>query len=63
MDKSKAPIFTMSIVAIIVGAALYKQIDFRTMTVEKPALSILYAVTFLFAVAVLVRNYRKGAEK
>lgn len=63
MDKSKAPIFTMSIVAIIVGAALYKQIDFKTMTVEKPALSILYAVTFLFAVAVLVRNYRKGAEK
>lgn len=63
MDKSKAPIFTMSIVAIIVGAALYKQIDFKTMTVEKPGLSILYAVTFLFAVAVLVRNYRKGAEK
>ena len=63
MENSKAPIFTMSIVAITVGAALYKQIDFKTMTVEKPALSILYAVTFLFAVAVLVRNYRKGAEK
>lgn len=63
MENNKAPIFTMSIVAIIVGAALYKQIDFKTMTVEKPALSILYAVTFLFAVAVLVRNYRKGAEK
>ena len=63
MDKSKAPIFTMSIVAIIVGAALYKQVDFKTMTVEKPALSILYAVTFLFAVAVLVRNYRKDVEK
>lgn len=63
MENSKAPIFTMSIVAIIVGTALYKQIDFKTMTVEKPALSILYAVTFLFAVAVLVRNYRKGAEK
>lgn len=63
MENNKAPIFTMSIVAIIVGAALYRQIDFKTMTVEKPALSILYAVTFLFAVAVLVRNYRKGAEK
>ncbi|TDX86356.1 hypothetical protein [Epilithonimonas xixisoli] len=63
MEKSKAPIFTMSIVAIIVGAALYKQIDFKTMTIEKPALSVLYAITFLFAVAVLVRNYRKGAEK
>lgn len=63
MEKSKAPVFTMGIVAIIVGSALYKQIDFNTMTVEKPVLSVLYAVTFLFAVAVLVRNYRKGAEK
>lgn len=63
MENSKAPLFTMSIVAIIVGAALYKQIDFKTMTVEKPALSILYAVTFLFAVFVLVKNYRNKAEK
>lgn len=57
MEKSKAPVFTMSIVAIIVGSALYKQIDFKTLTVEKPALSVLYAITFLFAVAVLVRHF------
>lgn len=63
MENRKAPVFTMSIVAIIVGAALYKQINFKTVTVEKPALSLLYAVTFLFAVFVLVKNYRKGAEK
>jgi len=63
MEKKNPMTFTMSIVAIIVGAALYKQIDFKTMTVEKPALSVLYAVTFLFAVAVLMRNFRKGAEK
>ena len=63
MEKSKAPGFTMGIVAIIVGSALYKQIDFNTMTVEKPALSILYAVTFLFAVAVLVRHYMRREEK
>lgn len=63
MEKKNPMTFTMSIVAIIVGAALYKQIDFKTMTVEKPALSVLYAITFLFAVAVLMRNFRKGAEK
>lgn len=63
MENRKAPIFTMSIVAIIVGAALYKQIDFKNMTVEKPVLSALYAISFLFAVFVLVRNFRKGAEK
>lgn len=63
MENSKAPVFTMAIVAIIVGSALYKQIDFNTMTVEKPALSVLYAVTFLFAVAVLVRHYTRRVEK
>ena len=63
MEKNNPMTFTMSIVAIIVGVALYKQIDFKTMTVEKPALAVLYAVVFLFAVFVLVRGYRKGAEK
>ena len=63
MEKNNPITFTMSIVAIIVGVALYKQIDFKTMTVEKPALSVLYAVTFLFAVVVLVKNFRKRAEK
>lgn len=63
MEKNKAPLFTMGIVAVIVGSALYKQINFSTMTVEKPALSILYGVTLLFAVFVLVKNLRKKEEK
>ncbi|SHK53003.1 hypothetical protein [Epilithonimonas mollis] len=63
MENNKAPLFTMAIVAIIVGFALYKQIDFNTMTVEKPALSVLYAVTLTFAVFVFIRNYKKKAEK
>ncbi|MCD9853366.1 hypothetical protein LUD75_01515 [Epilithonimonas sp. JDS] len=63
MEKNNPMTFTMSIVAIIVGVALYKQIDFKTMTVEKPALAALYAVTLLIAVAVLVKNFLKKAEK
>ncbi|PZU89684.1 MAG: hypothetical protein DI529_04020 [Chryseobacterium sp.] len=63
MEKGKAPVFTMWIVTIIVGAALYKQIDFKTFTVEKQALSALYAVTFIFAVGVLIRHYTRKTEK
>jgi len=63
MEKNNPMTFTMGIVAIIVGVALYKQIDFKTMTVEKVGLSIVYAVTFLAAVFVLVKNFRKGAGK
>jgi prepilin signal peptidase PulO-like enzyme (type II secretory pathway) len=63
MENKKVPIFTMLVVALIVGSALYKQIDFKTMTVEKPALAILYTVTLLFAIFVFVKNFRKKAEK
>ncbi|WP_312764766.1 hypothetical protein [Epilithonimonas sp.] len=63
MEKGKAPVFTMWIIVLIVGAALYKQIDFKGMTVEKPALSVLYAVTFIFAVGVLIRHYTTKTEK
>lgn len=63
MENNKAPIFIMSIVAIIVGVALYKQIDFKTMTVEKPALSIIYAVTFAAAVFILIKHYVTKSEK
>lgn len=63
MEKSNAPVFLMIIVAVIVGSALYKQINFNKMTVDNPALSVLYAVTFLFAVAVLVRHYTRKVEK
>lgn len=63
MEKNNPMTFTMSIVAIIVGVALYKQIDVKTMTVEKPALAVIYAVTFAGAVFVLVKNYGKKVEK
>jgi uncharacterized protein (DUF983 family) len=63
MKKKNPMTFTMSIVAIIVGAALYREINFRTMTVEKPALAIIYVITFLLAVFVLVKNFRKQGDK
>lgn len=63
MEKNNPMTFTMSIVAIIVGVALYKQIDLKTMTVEKPALAVLYAVTFAGAVFILAKNFRKKVEK
>lgn len=63
MGNSKLPVFMMTIVAIIVGVALYKQFDFSTQTFANPALSAVYGITFLFAVFLLVRNYRKTARK
>ena len=57
MNNKKAPVFTLIIIVIIVGVALYKQINFATMTVEKPWLSVLYALTLVFALFSLIRHY------
>lgn len=62
MEKSKAPIFTMWIVAIIVGVALYKQFDFDAMRFKNTALAIVYMVVFVFSVYVLVKNRKKKTE-
>ncbi len=48
--------FIPGIIAIIVGVALYKQIDFQNLTVEKPALSVVYLLTVIFCVVVIVRS-------
>ncbi|RZJ53775.1 MAG: hypothetical protein EOO44_07360 [Flavobacterium sp.] len=62
-NKNNVPVFTFSIVAIILGVALYKQFNFETLKFEKPALAILYFVVFAFSVYVLIKNFRKKAEK
>lgn len=48
--------FIIGIIAIIVGVALYKQIDFQNFKVEKPALSVVYLLTVIFCVVVIVRG-------
>lgn len=58
-EKSKAPLFTMWVVAIIVGVALYKQFDFDSLRFKNTALSIIYMATFVFAVYVIIKNRKK----
>lgn len=63
MEKNNTPVFFLSIVAIIVGSALYKQIDFQNFTVEKKALSAIYFVTFAFSVFVLAKHFINKSKK
>jgi len=57
MEKKSPPVFTLTIVAIIVGSSLFKQIDFQNFTVEKKALSAIYFVTFAASVFILAKHY------
>jgi predicted ferric reductase len=56
MENRKAPTFALSIAAIVIGVALFKQIDFQTFKVEKPALSIVYLLTLIFILYVLIKD-------
>lgn len=62
-NKNNAPVFTLSIVAIILGVVLYKQFNFETLTFEKPALAIVYIIVFVFSIFVLIKNFKKRSEK
>ncbi len=63
MEKNNTPVFTLTIVAIIVGVALFKQIDFNNFTVEKPALSAIYFVTFAASVLILAKHFINKSKK
>lgn len=59
MEKRKGISFTLTIVAIILGATLYKQFDFRQLKFEQPAMAVVYGITFLISVYVLITAARK----
>lgn len=59
MENKRAPIFALWVSGIIIGVALFKQIDFSNLTIESPALSIVYFLTLAFIVFVLIKNAKK----
>ena len=62
MENKKSQPVIFIILAIIIGVALYKQIDFQTFKVEKPALSVVYAITFIFCIVAIIRHNKKNSN-
>tara|TARA_R110002051_G_scaffold3131_6_gene16853 strand:- start:3393 stop:3575 length:183 start_codon:yes stop_codon:yes gene_type:complete len=56
MKYKLVPNYFSVIVAIIVGVALFKQIDFYTMTVDNLALSTVYLVAFLLSIGFMIKK-------
>lgn len=59
MKEKKGFPITLSIIAFILGAALSRQIDFKDFSVEKPALSVIYFLTFIFCLIAIIRQVRR----
>lgn len=63
MENKKSGTFFFAIIAIIVGTALWKQFDFKTMTFENVGLGIIYLITFVFSIFFLIRNMARKEGK
>ncbi len=51
--------FVFIIIATILGASLFRHFDFKTLQFEKPGLDILYAIVFIVAIFLLIKDIRK----
>ncbi len=56
MENKRSLPFILTIIAIIIGVALYKQFDFQNFSFEKPALAVVYLITFIFCFSVIIKK-------
>jgi hypothetical protein len=44
------------VIALVVGAALFNQIDFNNLSVANPLLSIIYALVFIACIVLIFKS-------
>jgi hypothetical protein len=59
MSNKKGLTFLFLIIAIILGWTIFKQFDFENLKFEKPALAVVYILTFIMSVYFLVKNAKE----
>lgn len=59
MENKKASNFFFGIIAIIIGSTLFKHFDFQNLKFEKPALDVVYLITFIISIYFLAKNLKK----
>lgn len=62
MDTKKVYSFPMIIIAIVLGGTIFKEFDFKTLTFEKPALAVIYILTFLMTVYFIFKKDKAKKE-
>lgn len=48
--------FPLIIIAIVLGGTIFKEFDFDTLRFEKPALAVVYILTFLMTVYFIFKH-------
>lgn len=59
----RAPNFALSVCAILIGSALFRNLHFSPFSVDQPALSLIYLLTLLFVSYALWSDARRRRRK
>lgn len=63
MNKKKELSFPLIIIAIVLGWTIFKQFDFEKLKFEKPAIAVVYILTFLMTAYFIFKPNKKEVEK
>lgn len=63
MENKKGLPLIFIICAVIIGSALLKQFDFQTLKFEKPALAVVYIITFIACIFFIIKYFRNRSVK
>ena len=62
MSNKKEYSFPLIIIAVVLGWTIFKQFDFESLKFEKPAMAVVYILTFLMTVYFILKK-DKDKEK
>lgn len=63
MNNKKGIPFPLLIIAIVLGWTIVKQFDFENLKFEKPAMAVIYILTFVMTVYMIFKNNNEDVEK
>jgi predicted ferric reductase len=63
MNNKKGIPFPLLIIAIVLGWTIIKQFDFENLKFEKPAMAVIYILTFVMTVYMIFKNNNEDVEK
>ncbi|QIH39768.1 hypothetical protein DR871_010685 [Flavobacterium petrolei] len=63
MNNKKGIPFPLLIIAIVLGWTIVKQFDFENLKFEKPAMAVIYILTFVMTVYMIFKNNNQDVEK
>jgi len=59
MKYKIVPNFFLVIIAVIIGGTIFDQFDFQNLRFEKPALAVVYIITFIACIGFMIKKSEK----